>query len=109
MLGYDLTWADFNIIEVMSSPKYHLKTVGYLGASQSFNQHTDVLMLATNLLKKVCVIDTPDHKCLNRCTGPLFQPWGYRLGIKWTFYLRYARPCTRLDTRTERNAKSFKS
>jgi AP-3 complex subunit delta-1 len=54
MLGYDLAWADFNIIEVMSSSKYHLKTVGYLGASQSFNQHTDVLMLATNLLKKVC-------------------------------------------------------
>jgi AP-3 complex subunit delta-1 len=53
MLGYDLTWANFNIIEVMSSPKYHLKSIGYLAASQSFNQETDVLMLTTNLLKKV--------------------------------------------------------
>jgi AP-3 complex subunit delta-1 len=53
MLGYDLAWASFHIIEVMSSPKYHLKTVGYLAASQSFNQQTDVLMLTTNLLKKV--------------------------------------------------------
>ncbi|KAG8807243.1 AP-3 complex subunit delta, partial [Serendipita sp. 399] len=52
MLGYDLTWANFNIIEVMSSQKYHLKTIGYLAASQSFSEHTDVLMLTTNLLKK---------------------------------------------------------
>ncbi|CCA68714.1 related to Adapter-related protein complex 3 delta 1 subunit [Serendipita indica DSM 11827] len=52
MLGYDLSWADFNIIEVMSSTKYHLKTVGYLAASQSFSERTDVLMLTTNLLKK---------------------------------------------------------
>ncbi|KIM26948.1 hypothetical protein M408DRAFT_330313 [Serendipita vermifera MAFF 305830] len=52
MLGYDLAWANFHIIEVMSSQKYHLKTVGYLASSQSFNQQTDVLMLVTNLLKK---------------------------------------------------------
>ncbi|KAG8757361.1 AP-3 complex subunit delta [Serendipita sp. 396] len=52
MLGHDLTWANFNIIEVMSSQKYHLKTIGYLAASQSFSEHTDVLMLTTNLLKK---------------------------------------------------------
>ena len=37
----------------MSSPKYHLKTVGYLAAAQTFQQDTDVLMLTTNLLKKV--------------------------------------------------------
>lgn len=55
MLGYDLAWANFHIIEVMSSSKYHLKTVGYLAASQSFNQHTDILMLTTNLLKKVMI------------------------------------------------------
>ena len=55
MLGYDMSWASFHVVEVMSSPKLHLKTVGYLGASQSFNQDTDVLMLTTNLLKKVCL------------------------------------------------------
>ncbi|KAJ8508456.1 hypothetical protein ONZ45_g9263 [Pleurotus djamor] len=52
MLGYDMSWASFHVVEVMSSPKYHLKTVGYLAATQSFNQDTDVLMLTTNLLKK---------------------------------------------------------
>ncbi|KAH9982297.1 Clathrin/coatomer adaptor, adaptin-like protein [Lactifluus volemus] len=52
MLGYDMSWASFHVVEVMSSPKYHLKAVGYLAASQSFGPDTDVLMLTTNLLKK---------------------------------------------------------
>ncbi|KAG5654164.1 hypothetical protein H0H81_006876 [Sphagnurus paluster] len=52
MLGYDMGWASFHVIEVMSSPRVHLKSVGYLAAVQSFNQDTDVLMLTTNLLKK---------------------------------------------------------
>lgn len=42
----------------MSSPKYLQKRVGYLGAVQSFRPDTEVLMLATNLLKKVWVIGT---------------------------------------------------
>lgn len=53
MLGYDMSWASFNVVEVMSSARFHLKSVGYLAAVQSFNQDTDVLMLTTNLLKKV--------------------------------------------------------
>ncbi|KAJ7897229.1 Adaptor protein complex AP-3 delta subunit [Mycena olivaceomarginata] len=52
MLGYDMSWASFNVVEVMSSPRFHLKSVGYLAAVQSFDQETDVLMLTTNLLKK---------------------------------------------------------
>ncbi|KZT08745.1 Ap3d1 protein [Laetiporus sulphureus 93-53] len=52
MLGYDMSWASFHVVEVMSSPKIHLKSVGYLAAAQSFHQDTDVLMLTTNLLKK---------------------------------------------------------
>ncbi|KAF5383966.1 hypothetical protein D9757_006977 [Collybiopsis confluens] len=52
MMGYDMSWAAFHVVEVMSSPKLHLKAVGYLAAVQSFNQETDVLMLTTNLLKK---------------------------------------------------------
>jgi AP-3 complex subunit delta-1 len=46
-------WASFHVVEVMSSPRSHLKSVGYLAAVQSFEQDTDVLMLTTNLLKKV--------------------------------------------------------
>lgn len=53
MMGYDMSWASFHVVEVMSSPKTHLKTIGYLAATQSFEQETDVLMLTTNLLKKV--------------------------------------------------------
>jgi hypothetical protein len=53
MLGYDMSWASFHVVEVMSSPKYHLKAVGYMAATQSFGPDTDVLMLTTNLLKKV--------------------------------------------------------
>lgn len=52
MLGYDMSWASFHVVEVMSSPRVHLKSVGYLAAVQSFEQDTDVLMLTTNLLKK---------------------------------------------------------
>lgn len=53
MFGYDMSWASFHVLEVMSSSKYLQKRVGYLGAMQSFRPETEVLMLATNLLKKV--------------------------------------------------------
>lgn len=42
MCGYDISWAGFNIIEVMSSTKFTCKRVGYLAASQSFHPGTDV-------------------------------------------------------------------
>ena len=53
MFGHDMSWASFNVLEVMSAARYHQKRVGYLGAVQSFRPDTEVLMLATNLLKKV--------------------------------------------------------
>ncbi|KAL8928691.1 MAG: hypothetical protein Q9172_000829 [Xanthocarpia lactea] len=52
MFGHDMSWASFHVLEVMSSSKYLQKRVGYLGAVQSFRPDTEVLMLATNLLKK---------------------------------------------------------
>ena len=52
MFGYDMTWAAFNVLEVMSSAKHPQKRVGYLAAVQSFRPDTEVLMLAENLLKK---------------------------------------------------------
>ncbi len=52
MFGYDMTWAAFNILEVMASPKLMQKRVGYLAAVQSFRPEMEVLMLAENLLKK---------------------------------------------------------
>ena len=56
MFGHDMSWASFHILEVMSSPKHLQKRVGYLGAVQSFRPDTEVLMLATNLLKKVSTL-----------------------------------------------------
>ncbi|CAI2347003.1 unnamed protein product [Caenorhabditis sp. 36 PRJEB53466] len=52
MLGYDISWASFNVIEVMASTKYTEKRIGYLAAAQSFHDETDVLMLTTNLIRK---------------------------------------------------------
>ena len=52
MFGHDMSWASFNVLEVMSSNKHMQKRAGYLGAVQSFRAETEVLMLATNLLKK---------------------------------------------------------
>lgn len=48
-----MSWASFHVLEVMSSSKYLQKRIGYLAAAQSFRAETEVLMLATNLLKKV--------------------------------------------------------
>jgi len=52
MLGYDISWAGFNIIEVMSSSKFTYKRIGYLSSSQSFHADTDLLMLTTNMIRK---------------------------------------------------------
>lgn len=45
MLGYDISWAGFNIIEVMSSPKFTHKRIGYLAASQCFHADSEVSMM----------------------------------------------------------------
>ena len=65
MFGHDMSWASFRVLEVMSSAKYHQKRVGYLGAVQSFRTDTEVLMLATNLLKKVLFVPDPTSAFVN--------------------------------------------
>jgi AP-3 complex subunit delta len=52
MMGYSMSWASFATIEVMSSPRFAQKRIGYLAASQGFHKDTDVILLSTNLLKK---------------------------------------------------------
>jgi len=60
MLGYDISWAGFNIIEVMSSSKFTYKRIGYLASSQSFHTDTDVsendLLLTTMYNLYICII-----------------------------------------------------
>lgn len=52
MIGYDISWAGFNIIEVMSSSRFTCKRIGYLAASQSFHADSELLMLMTNMIRK---------------------------------------------------------
>lgn len=54
MYGFDMSWCAFNILEVMSSPKFQHKRIGYLAAIQILQRQNndDALMLMTNLLKK---------------------------------------------------------
>lgn len=52
MIGYDISWAGFNVIEVMSSPKFTHKRIGYLAASQCFHTDSELLMLTTNMIRK---------------------------------------------------------
>lgn len=77
MLGYDMNWAAFHVIEVISSENFKHKRIGYLAASQSFTPQTDVIMLATNLFKKDFVVSEPFENGLalnalsNICTEDL--------------------------------------
>jgi len=52
MIGYNISWAAFAIIEVMSQPRFGHRRIGYLAANQSFDENTDVILLTTNLFKK---------------------------------------------------------
>jgi len=52
MLGYDMSWANFHVVEVMAMPKFAHKRIGFFSAAHSFTQNTEVLLLTTNLFKK---------------------------------------------------------
>ncbi|CBJ32812.1 Coatomer protein complex,delta sub-unit [Ectocarpus siliculosus] len=52
MLGYDMSWAAFYVIEVMTMPRFAHKRVGYLAANQCFTEDTEVVLLCTNHLQK---------------------------------------------------------
>ncbi|KAF8022537.1 hypothetical protein BT93_F0145 [Corymbia citriodora subsp. variegata] len=48
----DMSWAAFHAVECMSSSRFAEKRIGYVAASQSFNESTPVLLLITNQLRK---------------------------------------------------------
>ncbi|KAE9586059.1 hypothetical protein Lal_00010021 [Lupinus albus] len=50
--GIDMSFASFHVVEVISSSRFSHKKIGYLSASQSFNDSTPVLLLITNQLRK---------------------------------------------------------
>ena len=52
ILGYDTTWADFMVLDVMSSDNYSSKRICYTAASQMWNSNSDVVLMATNRIHK---------------------------------------------------------
>ncbi|XP_057952330.1 AP-3 complex subunit delta [Malania oleifera] len=50
--GFDMSWAAFHVVEVVSFPSFAHKKIGYLAASLSFHDGTDVILLITNQLRK---------------------------------------------------------
>ena len=52
MLGYNMEWAVFYILEVMSLPLLKHRHVGYLAASLMFNPDEEYMLMTTNLLQK---------------------------------------------------------
>ncbi|KAL6706926.1 AP-3 complex subunit delta [Coniothyrium glycines] len=64
MFGHDMSWASFNVLEVMSSSKFKQKRTGYLAAVQSFRRDTEVLVLAENQLKKDVNSSSPPYVAL---------------------------------------------
>lgn len=64
MFGHDMSWASFNVLEVMSSSKFKQKRTGYLAAVQSFRRDTEVLVLAENQLKKDIMSSSPPYVSL---------------------------------------------
>jgi len=53
MRGYEMSWAAFNVIEILSLGRFAAKRIGYQAASLCFSETTEVVMLSTNLLRKV--------------------------------------------------------
>ena len=65
MLGQSISFASFSIVECMTSTKYHIKSIGYLAASQCFDKETEVAVLVVNLVKKVIVVLQDHHSSLS--------------------------------------------
>lgn len=62
--GYDMEWASFHILEVMSSPRFSQKHSGLLAASQCFKPNSDILFLATNFFRRELVASNYLDTCI---------------------------------------------
>ena len=59
-----MNWASFHVVELMSTDNVKYKRVGYLAATQSFGDDTDVVLLIPNLLKKDLASPNPAEAAL---------------------------------------------
>jgi AP-3 complex subunit delta-1 len=55
MMGYDMEWAAFQILEVLSANNFSYKRIGYFAAIQCFTKDTDVMVLTPQTFRKVGV------------------------------------------------------
>ena len=51
-LGFDCTWADFAILDVLSMENYSAKRIAYTAASQIWSPSSDAVIMATNRIQK---------------------------------------------------------
>ena len=51
----------------MSDPRLHVKKIGYLAATQSFDEKTEVVLLLGNLLKKD--MNSQTRSCREYCSS----------------------------------------
>lgn len=52
LIGYDTTWADFTVLEVMTLDDYSAKRIAYTAAAQMWNSNSDVVLMATNRIQR---------------------------------------------------------
>lgn len=52
MEDYDIRWANFDILQMMSSSQFIPKQLAYTTASLTFEPNSDCIMMTTNLFKK---------------------------------------------------------
>lgn len=52
LVGYDTTWADFVVLDVMSVNDFSAKRIAYTAASQMWNAKSDVVLMATQRIQR---------------------------------------------------------
>lgn len=63
-VGYDTAWANFAILEVMSIDNYSCKRIAYTAASQFWQPHSDVVLMATNRIQRDLTSNNPYYTAL---------------------------------------------
>ncbi|WFD05619.1 AP-3 complex subunit delta [Malassezia vespertilionis] len=97
MLGYQVKSVSFHILEAMASQNYRIKHIGYLAAALCFADDTEVLILATNLIKKDLHSAAPLDVlvALNGLSHVINQELAQHLGDDIAKMLTHSRPAVR--------------
>ena len=75
LIGYDTTWADFTVLEVMTLEDYSAKRIAYTAASQMWNAKSDVVLMATNRIQRdLTSVNTLLTSCVLTSLPPYLTP-----------------------------------